>query len=177
MHPGYLFLSIAKIWSMVRWNTAGVLVLRPSSRCSRSQIFMSKDNRVRVCYDTARGLQLCFSFYFHVSPLPPHVACHPRAWPQRMTCDLASHDQQSGPLACGACRRVSLGTMITVPSSTLTYGPLRLCQHTIWAYRSRLSWTIDDNCLSPNGSNSNRYHEHSHRSAITIHSFLTYHSH
>jgi hypothetical protein len=30
------------------------------------------------CYDTARGLQLCF-FFFHVLPLLPHVACCPRA--------------------------------------------------------------------------------------------------
>ena len=47
----------------------------------------------------------------------------------------------------------------------------------VWAYESWLSWTIDDNCLSPNGSNSNRWHEHSHHSTITILSFLTYHSH
>ena len=42
----------------------------------------------------------------------------------------------------------------------------------VWAYRSWLSWTIDDNCLSPNGSNSNRCHEHSHHLTITIPSFL-----
>ena len=47
----------------------------------------------------------------------------------------------------------------------------------VWAYGSWLSWTIDDNCLSPNGSNSNQCHEHSHHSTITILSFLTYHSH
>ena len=34
---------------------------------------------VADCYDTARGLQLCFPFFFHVSPFPPHVACRPRA--------------------------------------------------------------------------------------------------
>ena len=33
----------------------------------------------RPCYNTAHGLQLCFLFFFHVSPFPPHVACHPRA--------------------------------------------------------------------------------------------------
>ena len=38
----------------------------------------------------------------------------------------------------------------------------------VWAYESWLSWTIDDNCLSPNGSNSNQCHEHSHRLAITV---------
>ena len=31
------------------------------------------------CYDTAQGLQLCFFFFFHVSPFPPHVTCRPRA--------------------------------------------------------------------------------------------------
>ena len=30
-----------------------------------------------LCYDTARGLQLCFPFFFHVSPSFPHVACRP----------------------------------------------------------------------------------------------------
>ena len=34
---------------------------------------------VVTCYNTACGLQLCFLFFFHVSPFPPHVACRPRA--------------------------------------------------------------------------------------------------
>ena len=81
------------------------------------------------CYDTAHRLQLCLFFHsYHVSPFPPRVACHPCAWPQWTTCDLASHDWQTGPLACGACQRVSGYDTITVPPPTLTYGPLRLCQ-------------------------------------------------
>ena len=47
----------------------------------------------------------------------------------------------------------------------------------VWAYGSWLSWTIDDNCLSPNGSNSSRCHEHSHHSMITVLSLLTHRSH
>ena len=37
------------------------------------------EDYVRGCYDTARGLQICFLFSLHVSPFPPHVACRPRA--------------------------------------------------------------------------------------------------
>ena len=87
-----------------------------------------KDDNEDLCYDTTCGLQLCLCFFFHVSPSSPRVACHPHAWPQRMTCDLASHDWQSGPLSCGACQCVSLRLIITVPSPMLMYGPLWLCQ-------------------------------------------------
>ena len=82
-----------------------------------------------LCYNTMRRLQLCPFFLFHAPPSFPHVACHHRAWPQRTTCDLASHDQQSGPLASGTCRCMSLSSLITVPSSYAYIWTLQLCQH------------------------------------------------
>ena len=78
---------------------------------------------VTTCYDTMHGLQLCFFLLLHVSPFPPHAACCPRAWPQRTTCDLASHDWQSGPLASGMCQCMSLSSELLYQHLTLTYGP------------------------------------------------------
>ena len=118
------------------------------------------------CYDIACGPQLCFHFLLYALPLPPHIACCPCAWPQRMTCDLASHDWQSGSLASGACRCV-------FPVSQLLYEPPYACIWTSMAM-SASAWMLHDIVLSwtiiPTQACTTMY---SHRLVITVLS-LTY---
>ena len=112
-----------------------------------------------------------FSFFTSCSPFPS-----PRRLPS--PCMTPEDDMWSSitwlTVWATCLRRMSTHVSLLYNYCTITYAYIwtitAMSAHAR-AYGSRLSWTIDDNCLSPNGSNSNRCHEHSHHSAITVLSF------